>query len=1137
MATPQDGLNAVEERRKKKGVPLVNPQGGSYSDEEITADTKTREVKKKNETLGDVFRRNIEKQGGWGFDQEGPATGIESMYMGLQGLQAGMETAAEKTDEFFENSGIADALSIDGNKFLPGSAVMALGEAFPAGGMEAGLLPRPNLPEDEFIPEIAQKWGGRDEVEFARAAEEADINRVLAERRTGSRVAYQEPQLPSSVHPDDEFLTPPKGGLESGRGMDERELARYNKARQREKLANEEPVQAVKAAEADRPLADIPDDELLAMEKDPSVLEEFRRRNREEFGQEPVRGGDLDETVNQQVGGIGPGQGLVPKGLEKELPKQPSRSIEDTLKAADETELTDIGDVSAVAARGAKDTKEAAARLIQSVSEFGPQSDEMLEALTSFVKTADVHSKNSSELGRGLNVLGKDARPEAIRRLRELAEDPGKAEKLARLVNRYKDDPSALTKIARDSIDPSIGDRILSFRYNMMLSGPKTHVYNVVGNTANIAVDVAEHGLASVLGLGRKLTGDLDRVTGKELGSRVMGAIVGARQGLKNMPEAFREGRPLDDANRAEMTRGRVGNLQVPVKAIAAEDEFFRSVAEVSNTYGLAVRKAVDEGLTGDALKNRVDALIRNPSEDMIKDTGDYAKRMRFQDDPSFLGKMIEGARTKQAKDTPLTRMGRFGLNLILPFVRTPDSLIRTAIRRSPLGVLDGQNIADFKAGGARRDLAISRVAMGSGVTALVASKVLDGVITGEGPRDYKKRQALELTGWQSNSVKIGDKYYSYAGLEPLSIVLGGTATMMERSKELSGKGYVEQSANQALNATEVLAKLSWAEGLGDLFNVLDAPEGQKAAMANNFFANIAQSFVVPAAVRQVNQAYFDPMQRDTRGDDSMDDRIVNRIKSGIPGMSDDLPAQVDALGNEIGRGDALGPDILSRAYAPLVEGGPVADELKRLMEADPDGKALLNRVSRSIDTKSFPIGRLTAQEHHDYQQGTGLYFSAMMEEEMAKPEYQTMSDDDKRDLIREVATDARKFAREDIFESKVEEAPKEEKKPEEAPKEKKSEEAESESEEFTFGVPTSGTRSEADNKRVGGVPNSDHLSGDGMDFVPSRGVTFKKLYVEAKRFFGPDAKVIWEKPGYRQGAYHKEHVHVSLPGLNAPEF
>jgi hypothetical protein len=67
----------------------------------------------------------------------------------------------------------------------------------------------------------------------------------------------------------------------------------------------------------------------------------------------------------------------------------------------------------------------------------------------------------------------------------------------------------------------------------------------------------------------------------------------------------------------------------------------------------------------------------------------------------------------------------------------------------------------------------------------------------------------------------------------------------------------------------------------------------------------------------------------------------------------------------------------------------------------------------------------------------------------------------------------------------------------------------------------TSGRRTVRGNAAVGGVPGSDHLSGDAADFVPARGQSMRQLYLQARRHF-PGAHIINEG----------DHVHVDQRGF-----
>src|SRR3546814_14591197 len=79
-------------------------------------------------------------------------------------------------------------------------------------------------------------------------------------------------------------------------------------------------------------------------------------------------------------------------------------------------------------------------------------------------------------------------------------------------------------------------------------------------------------------------------------------------------------------------------------------------------------------------------------------------------------------------------------LKLILPFVRTPTNLIKFAGERSPFAPMMESWRKDFAAGGARRDLALAKVMVGSGIGAAIAELAAQGVITGSEPKDRNRK-------------------------------------------------------------------------------------------------------------------------------------------------------------------------------------------------------------------------------------------------------------------------------------------------------------------------------------------------------------------------------------------------------------
>jgi len=108
-------------------------------------------------------------------------------------------------------------------------------------------------------------------------------------------------------------------------------------------------------------------------------------------------------------------------------------------------------------------------------------------------------------------------------------------------------------------------------------------------------------------------------------------------------------------------------------------------------------------------------------------------------------------------------------LKMVLPFIRTPTNVFKYAFARTPIAPLVMRSVReDLSAGGARRDLAIARIGLGTMVQMVVAGAVAGGLVTGGGPADPEQQKTLRQTGWQPYSIKVAGRYVKYNRLEPL---------------------------------------------------------------------------------------------------------------------------------------------------------------------------------------------------------------------------------------------------------------------------------------------------------------------------------------------------------------------------------
>lgn len=653
-----------------------------------------------------------------------------------------------------------------------------------------------------------------------------------------------------------------------------------------------------------------------------------------------------------------------------------------------------------------------------------------------------VHARvnyDNSEVGRALNILKRVSQSrQQAKSISEALEgldngvlgDPEQFMKYLKLLQEQVDagNQSGAIRLVSDVFKPNAEDFIFRVWYNMLLSAPPTHMANFLGTAGNFVMDLLENTGAAIIGQGKRFS-NADRVRGREVAYRVYGALKGltdavtwsrTRESLNtgltgNMPNMKIEGTNVYTGDDPILGFAS-GFLEAPTRALAGADEWWRNVLQLSNIYGLAVRNAGNKGLKGRAFWDEVSDLIANPTKEMIEASNHYTRVLQFMDKPSGLARSLISAQTPKVDSTVPGRAVRGALKAAIPFIRTPDSLIRTSIRRAgPLGVFERENIAGWKAGGAERDKVKARLIMGSFLSFYLAAQAYNGSITGEGPSDYRKR-AEWLATHQPNSIKIGDEWFSLAGLEPVSTNVSGIATLVERYKagELSDEDFSKSAIAFAQGVGAVLVNNSYLEGLSDIVSMGSGDPQQAQNAVTNFVAGLASSATTPAVLRAYTQSE-DTAIRDTTGDGTLSDRIVGRIKSAVPGLSEQLPQRFDVYGRGMERNRVASP-FVTRIDTRMEEDDPVIVELADL--ASKTDKVIVGPPQRTITTYNGEKRRLTAEEFQQYQQLSGFWTVEELRHEMADPYWNELDSEEKIEIIKEILADMRATAREYLFDT-----------------------------------------------------------------------------------------------------------------------
>lgn len=863
----------------------------------------------------------------------------------------------------------------------------------------------------------------------------ADIRRI-EESRYVEPTEYLEPQQMEAL-PDEGMRMPTTNQVVAQRfeqGLDERGIAKHNKEMWRRKAEQEGETPVA------NPREELPDQRQGSRNK-------YMRRTVGKGSEGPIQGGSRKEGSKLGVGSFHSNR-PIEKILEDNKPEFDKQSWDEWIDGAEQVRGK---------AKAAKNLKEGATpaevlsareAIIMSANRIADLSRKAADGQLSprdeyklfaeMARNADMQDAlagvraNAARIVNSfrINVETDAAFTDAIKNMMRqsgntVMSNPAHRQQFFQMVANASNNQNAVNKLVKAAFKPKAEDFIFRVWYNMLLSSPATHSTNFIGTGANFLYDLLENTGAAMLGQGKRFS-NAERVRAREVGYRVWGALRGmataktwqdARQSLNtgqtgNSPNSKTGGSNVYTGNN-KAAGFASGLLESPTRVMAGTDEWWRGVLQMSNMYGLAVRNAGNKGLKGKAFWNEVDNLIGNPTKEMIDATNDYTKVLQFLDKPSWIGETLSRAQNAGPNAGVTERVGKGIIKMAVPFVNTPDALIRTAIRRSGfLTPLERENIKGWKAGGAERDKVKARMIMGSALAFWVAAQAVNGNIAGAGPSDYQKK-AEWLGSHQENSIKVGDKWHSIQGLEPVSTNILGIATLVERLKngEISQDDYGKSARSLAQGVGAVLTENSYLEGFNNLIEAGSADPAKAERAFENFLINIASS-ATPAIVRQ-SARVDDPAVRDTTGDGSFGDRLEGRVKSGLPGKTGELPQRYDVYGRPQSR-DIAGPEMATRFLQKDVEKDPAVLELARL--GDLSDKVLVGAPGKSGVKVNGETRRLTAEEFQRYQHLSGYWIVESVRQEMETPEWKSMSDAEKIDTVKEIRDEMREAARDLLF-------------------------------------------------------------------------------------------------------------------------
>ena len=599
----------------------------------------------------------------------------------------------------------------------------------------------------------------------------------------------------------------------------------------------------------------------------------------------------------------------------------------------------------------------------------------------------------------------------AARRKRDLTSllaDYGGAEDVRRLASLYGQagDPHKKSAFLRGvSKARATGDAVFEIWQHALLTNPVSQIKNLIGAFATMAMSDAELFVGATIGTARRALGGQGGATFGDLNARLFGQTMNMWTAMKFAARSFAEGQsvlPGSKIDRAQSLSGAkytpafsgeafgasthstfidlMGEIatagRVGFRFLEAGDTFYKVLANQGSMWEDALSTGRARGLKGDELSDWIADFVNDPPAYAMDRAEAEAKYITLQNDLDSAGAGLKTFRDK----VPMLRW-------VMPFFKTPYNSFKWAfVDRTPLGLFWGDTAMKMRKGGKARDEALGRITIGTSLGAFIGLGFANGTLTGGGPSTPEGRATWRRLGIQPYSIKIGNEYYSYAGTEPFSSVLG----IWSDVAEIYASGQLDETEKKDIWAAALagtaynMTNKSFMQGFATLIEATSDPDRYAQGLTKNFVRS-----VVPRFVAQMERL-DDPTVRAARD-------YIDEIKAQTPGLSKSLNPVVDLWGrdrvygipDEHGEIDgAVGPDFLSPIYKSEYKPNIVDLEIKRMGVRIPRQEEFLNPASRL----EKPL-RLTDEERYFYQKTVGKEAFKRLETFMKKSSYKNYKD------------------------------------------------------------------------------------------------------------------------------------------------
>lgn len=587
-----------------------------------------------------------------------------------------------------------------------------------------------------------------------------------------------------------------------------------------------------------------------------------------------------------------------------------------------------------------------------------------------------------------------------------------------------------------NQIPPTLTDELSAWRYLSMLSSPRTHVRNLIGNCIFTPLRMVRDKVEATLQ--SNLVKQADRTkafhvgrTGEDGALRALAskAYEEDRYIIEGM-EKYREIHRHPDAIQSKLKV--VDKLSKwNAHALNLEDLWFSKPAYNNSFAGFLKAKGYKASNVPDEVFKQAKEYAMNESlESTFRNANalsDFVMKMkRYANVPiSDIPQDVAGGRV-------LNKASSMFVDAVFPFVKTPSNVLMQATKFSPIGLMRGvkqmvksDNPAQFIKG--LNNLTSGMT--GTGIMALGYYMGTEGLATGK-IDSSSEGKFRKMMGEQSYSVNIGGRDFNFtmdwAAPACIPFFIG-----VELANGKEGDGTFGRVLDAFTQMSDPVFSMSMLQGVGQAFE--SSRGNQEINPIYRIIGNSSESYL-----SQYIPTLFGQIARITASEDldvtptakSATEREIQnflfRMASKIPGLNEMvLQPKVDAFG-KTDRKESISDYALSVAQNMLLPGSLKArrndsttDELEALMHSvdGTNASKLLPDKKPDFDIKfGKDEMRMSVEELASYRKARGSEVQNGLQNLFNSSEYRRMSDDEKVKAISDVYSKAERSAKDEFL-------------------------------------------------------------------------------------------------------------------------